>query len=137
MANTITSTTGATAPKTDVSTLSNPKGEMGKDAFLKLLTTQLSHQDPMNPVDDKEFMGTMAQFSALEQTTNVAKAIDKLAFSTQLSQSIGLIGHTVDYLRDDSTAGTGKVESVGVVGGAIKIRIGSDEIGPDAVGKVS
>ena len=45
---------------------------MGKDDFLKLFVAQLQHQDPMNPMEDSEFMGQMASFSTLEQITNMA-----------------------------------------------------------------
>ena len=59
-----------------------PKNEMGKDDFLKLLVGQLRHQDPMNPMEDKDFMGQMAQFSQLEQMTNVASTLrNERAFS--------------------------------------------------------
>ena len=51
-----------------------PNAILGKDDFLKLLVTQLQHQDPMNPMDDKDFMGQMAQFSSLEQITNMVSA---------------------------------------------------------------
>src|SRR5690554_352678 len=44
---------------------------MGKDAFLQLLVNQLRHQDPLSPVDDKEFLAQMAQFSSLEQMQNL------------------------------------------------------------------
>ncbi|MEN8906887.1 MAG: flagellar hook capping FlgD N-terminal domain-containing protein [Clostridiales bacterium] len=46
-------------------------GELGKDQFITLLITQLQHQDPLNPVDDKEFVSQMAQFTSLEQMQNL------------------------------------------------------------------
>ena len=47
---------------------------MGKDQFLKLFVAQLQHQDPMNPMQDSDFMGQMASFSTLEQVSNLAAA---------------------------------------------------------------
>ena len=50
------------------------RARLGKDQFLKLFVAQLQHQDPMNPMQDTEFMGQMASFSTLEQVTNLATA---------------------------------------------------------------
>ncbi|ETT85860.1 flagellar hook assembly protein FlgD [Viridibacillus sp. FSL R5-0477] len=61
---------------------------LGKDAFLQLLITQLQNQDPTNPMDDKEFIAQMAQFSSLEQMTNMTTALENL---TQLQQQSQLI----------------------------------------------
>ncbi|HHW47834.1 MAG TPA: flagellar hook capping protein [Clostridiaceae bacterium] len=63
-------------------------GELGKDAFLNLLITQLRYQNPLNPVDDKEFIAQMAQFSALEQMQNMSKGFAQL-------QAYSLIGKIV------------------------------------------
>ena len=51
--------------------------KMGKDEFLKLLSLQLQNQDPMNPMDQNKFAGELAQFSQLEQLTNMRASIDK------------------------------------------------------------
>ncbi|HOO11479.1 MAG TPA: flagellar hook capping FlgD N-terminal domain-containing protein [Bacillota bacterium] len=50
---------------------------MGKDAFLQLLVNQLRNQDPLNPVNDKEFLAQMAQFSTLEQMQNLNQSFEK------------------------------------------------------------
>ena len=53
--------------------------KLGKSEFLKLLIAQLSKQNPLNPVDDKEFIAQMAEFSALEQMQNVSAGMGKLS----------------------------------------------------------
>ena len=59
--------------------------ELGKDAFLKLLIAELANQDPLNPMDDREFIAQMAQFSTLEQMTNMTKTLEGLASAEQYS----------------------------------------------------
>jgi flagellar basal-body rod modification protein FlgD len=69
---------------------------LDKDDFLKLLLTQLSHQDPLQPMQDREFIAQMAQFSSLEQMTNLNKEFSRVASTIALSQAVSLIGKTVD-----------------------------------------
>lgn len=52
------------------------KNDLDKDAFLKLLTTQLSNQDPLSPMEDREFIAQLAQFSSLEQMTAMNKTLE-------------------------------------------------------------
>ncbi|KMK77221.1 flagellar hook assembly protein FlgD [Alkalihalobacillus pseudalcaliphilus] len=81
---------------------------LGKDDFLKLLIAQMQNQDPTNPMDDREFIAQMAQFSSLEQMTNMNQSIQYLA-DTQITQSLvthsELIGKNVQWMqlvdRDD------------------------------------
>jgi flagellar basal-body rod modification protein FlgD len=53
--------------------------ELGKTEFLKLLVTQLQNQDPMNPVDNQQFIAQLATFSSLEQLISINDGITKLA----------------------------------------------------------
>jgi flagellar basal-body rod modification protein FlgD len=53
--------------------------ELGRDAFLQLLTTQLAHQDPLQPQADTEFIAQLAQFSSLEQLTTMRATLDVIA----------------------------------------------------------
>lgn len=74
------------------------KSELGKEDFLKLLVTQLSHQDPLNPTDDKEFVAQLSQFSSLEQLTNISGGIDTMntGFTRQnMTAAVGFIGKAI------------------------------------------
>ena len=73
-------------------------GELGRDDFLNLLVTQLQHQDPLNPMDSTDFTAQLAQFSSLEQLSNMSGQLEEMAQSQAAfasSQAVGYIGHTV------------------------------------------
>ena len=129
-------TTGAPTASTQVE---NKKGaSLGKDDFLKLFVAQLQHQDPMNPMQDGEFMGQMASFSTLEQITNVATANELIAANLGMSQSLALLGKTVSYVDDQEATHTGVVEKVVTADGVAKLTIGGvDGIDPATVSEVT
>jgi flagellar basal-body rod modification protein FlgD len=85
-----------------------PSNELGKDEFLKILMTQLQNQDPTNPMEDREFISQLAQFSSLEQTMNMAKSISTLVESQMVSpivQYSHMIGKIVSYESFDKDTG--------------------------------
>ncbi|MDR2768411.1 MAG: flagellar hook assembly protein FlgD [Treponema sp.] len=74
-----------------------PRQNLGKDDFLQLLVTQLAHQDPMAPMEDKEFIAQMAQFSSLEQMKSMADGFAKLS---------GDFGRIADLVSGSAAAGS-------------------------------
>lgn len=65
------------------------KSELGKEDFLKLLVTQFKYQDPLNPMEDKEFIAQLAQFSALEQQMSTNEKMESLLSIQKQQQMIG------------------------------------------------
>ncbi|MBL3647173.1 flagellar hook assembly protein FlgD [Bacillus vallismortis] len=96
------------------STVSTNNSSLGKDEFLKILMAQVQNQDPLNPVDDKEFISQMATFSSLEQMVNLnttmAQFVEKQdPFTTYLDW----MGKEVSWTADGgATEKTGTVNSV-------------------------
>lgn len=89
--------------ETSKTSSSRNTGELGKDDFLNLLVTQLRYQDPLKPMDDKEFIAQMAQFSSLEQMQNLNSTFAS-------SQAFSLIGKRVT--ANIAESGTGDLQEV-------------------------
>ena len=70
-------------------TTREPNPDLDRQAFLNLLITQLRHQDPLNPMDDRDFIAQMAQFSALEQMQNLNATFER-------TQAFNMIGRAID-----------------------------------------
>ena len=100
----ITAEVHASVPGASPAPASNPAGQLGQNDFLKLMIAQLQAQDPLQPANTNEYVSELAQFTQVEQTTNLANA-------SELSSAVQLIGRTVNY-SGGGAGGTGKVESV-------------------------
>lgn len=114
-------------------------GDLGKDAFLKLLVTQLRYQDPTKPMDNEQFVAQMAQFSALETNQNLLKATEAQAFSAQVTQAVAVIGKTVTFADAASATGvsTGVVERVVVDDGKVQVKVGGKTVDVGAISEVA
>ena len=96
--------------------------QLGQDAFLQLLTTELSNQDPLNPMDDTQSVTQLAQFQALSSQNSLTDSFKQFQQNFLVTQSAGLIGHTVSVNATDPTTGntstlTGKIAGISVVNG--------------------
>lgn len=105
------SITGLESVTSAASPLSSPGSDfLGKDAFLYMFISQLKAQDPLNPMESTEFTAQLAQFSSLEQLSNVNTNLEYLQLyqaSINNSQAVGFIGKTISAFGN----------SVGVVDG--------------------
>ena len=118
----ISATSGTTGTTGNTSTTTVTKTtDLGKDDFLKLLVAQLQSQDPLNPMEDKEFISQMAQFTSLEQMKNVSNAV-------QITQATSYIGKQVTWDDEMGEQQTGIAKSVRIVSGEPKIVVGDQNI---------
>lgn len=90
---------------------------MGKDAFLQLLVTQLRYQDPLAPMDDKEFVAQMAQFSSLEQMQNLNGQMMRINAMSMLGQEVLITP------ENGGLPASGIVESVVTIKGSVQIGV--------------
>lgn len=124
----------ATATSSTTTTSKSSGSDLDKDAFLNLLVTQLQYQDPLNPMDDKEFIAQMAQFSALEQMQNMNTNLTK-------SQAYGMIGRTINALSYNEATNTytqvyGVVDYVTMKGSSPYLVVGEEEVAYSDVSEV-
>ncbi|MCQ1527997.1 flagellar hook capping FlgD N-terminal domain-containing protein [Lutispora saccharofermentans] len=107
---------------------------LNKDAFLNLLVTQLRYQNPLEPMDDKEFISQMAQFSSLEQAQNTNKI-------TKLNSAYNMVGKIITATISDETGNlkdiAGIVDSVRVKGNEAYLVVDSKEVPYESVNEVT
>ncbi|EIC22171.1 flagellar hook assembly protein FlgD [Thiorhodovibrio frisius] len=106
------------APTPQVNT--EQRGELGQEDFLKLLSVQLSTQDPMKPVENTDFIGQMAQFSTLTGIESLTQSFETLSQSLsqgQALQAATLVGHDVLIPAEFSQLAEG-----GTISGAIDLQ---------------
>ena len=122
------------------------KDELGKDAFLKILLTQLRCQNPLEPVKDQDFIAQMAQFSSLEQMQYMNKNLEDnlaamksmgelMAQGTNLGYAVGLIGREIEYAVETETR-TGTVTAIHMHAGTPKLLVGENEISMEMITKI-
>jgi flagellar basal-body rod modification protein FlgD len=132
-ATTTTKSTYAPVPNAPTPSAASADGGVDKDTFLKLMIAQVSHQDPMSPQDSSQWMSQMAQFTEVEQITNMATSSASAQKDSQMTSAVGLIGRDVSYKGDAGTV-TGTVQSVQVDSTGPTLTIdGVAGIAPDAI----
>lgn len=145
----VSGVTGATSVATTIT--DTTKNQMGRDTFLQLLVAQLSNQDPLNPVEDKEFISQLAQFSSLEQMQTMNSSLDTLnetgasgQVHSAFLQGVSLVGKNIEVPNPEYDGKnvmektiTGKVDSVDFRGTEPILRVGKQSFYLSSVLSVS
>lgn len=101
----------------------NPaSASLSMEDLLRVMLTELTYQDPLKPVENKDFMAQIAQFSSLDASRQLNDGLERLLLVQSLNQSVGLLGKTIDA----TTAGgavTGKVTSLSLATGEPQLTI--------------
>lgn len=110
---------------------SGQDNSLGKDEFLKILIAQIKNQDPMKPLEDKEFIAQMAQFTSVEQLMNMATELKELKNS--LGFTATLIGKSIEWetASVDGSAAIikhGVVDSISMKSGQSFVVVNGEEI---------
>ncbi len=87
------------------------KNELKKDDFLRLMLTQMKHQDPFDPVDNQQMLSQLAQFSSLEQMANINESISSGNSSQNFADATRLLGKSITYLERNNEGETSQATS--------------------------
>ncbi len=102
------------------------KNELDRAAFLRLLVTELTYQDPMDPVDNKEFIAQLAQFSTLEAVESMSKGFENVAAVSKWNWAVSLMGKTVSGVSEKGDT-SGVVNSIELSDGEINLLLDNGE----------
>lgn len=117
----VTGTTSTTGTSTTTTTSTNKNDSLGKDDFLKMLVTQLQNQDPLNPMEDTQFISQMAQFSSLEQMQNMSTAMET-------TKATGMVGSLVTWNDGTGQLLYGVATGVKIVNGQPQLMVGDTQV---------
>lgn len=113
----------ATAP---IANIANAASSLRLDDLLRVLLTELTHQNPFKPVENKDFMSQIAQFASLDSSQRLNQSIDQLLTLQAMSQSVGLIGRRVSARLDNGTTINGVVDMLELINGLPRLTIDSN-----------
>ncbi|MEO7065594.1 MAG: flagellar hook capping FlgD N-terminal domain-containing protein [Rhodanobacter sp.] len=101
---------GSVLNTTDASTTKS--SGINEQDFIKLFVSELQFQDPMQPLDNSQFLTQLAQFVSIEQQSEEVSGINNLLTLGSQGQPLGLLSHTVQVANQDGTSTSGKVTGI-------------------------
>ena len=108
--------------------------QLGRDQFMNLLVTQMRNQNPLDPINDAQFIAQLAQFSTLEGIEKLNSNFSDMLALQQLTQGATLVGKTVVYGRPGAAApAQGVVSGVTLQSGKLHLVVDSSLVPLDQV----
>jgi flagellar basal-body rod modification protein FlgD len=114
----------------------NGLASLNQDQFVQLLLAGLKNQDPMQPLDNQDFLAQLSQFANLQGIQSLNVNFGEMLKLQQLTNGASLIGKVVQYSTDAGDA-VGRVLSLSVRDGKVHLNVGSREISLDQVKAVA
>lgn len=123
--------TAASNASTASSATSTTRGLTGitPDDFLKMLITELQHQDPMNPTNSDQIMQQISEIRNIQATSDLTTSLNAVVLGQSLATAGSLIGRQIEGLASDGSQVTGAVSSVSIKNGTPEVNVGSQTLG--------
>lgn len=109
---------------------------LDKDDFLKLLMTQLQHQDPLSPMESADMMAQMAQLSTVEQITNMSSTMEKLSdalLGSKVEQGAGMLDKNIVAVNGEGQEVSGKITKVQFNDGVMELLVNGQSLQPNQI----
>jgi flagellar basal-body rod modification protein FlgD len=119
---------GAVLGSSDETNGVSQKGVNQQD-FIKLFVSELQYQDPMQPLDNSQFLLQLAQFEGIALAGQTKDGIDNLQTMNSTDQSVSLLNHTVDVTATDGSTTTGKVSAVEFTSSGVELSVTRSDTG--------
>jgi len=105
---------------------STASAKLSMEDLLRVMLTELTFQDPLKPVENKDFMAQIAQFSSLDATQRLNQNLEQLLALQSVNQSIGLLGKTVSATTDTGSI-TGQVVALSLQSGQPQLTVATTD----------
>lgn len=112
----------ATSIDSTSSVAGSARSSLSMQDLLRVMLTELTYQNPLKPVENKDFMTQIAQFSSLDASQRLNTNLEKLLSLQSVNQSVGLLGKTVSATTNTGSV-TGQVTALSLVSGDPQLTI--------------
>jgi flagellar basal-body rod modification protein FlgD len=118
----------STSSSSTTTSSSSSNSTLDRDAFLKLLVTELQNQDPLNPTDEKDSITQLAQFSSLEEMEKLNDSFTESTKNSQATQAFSMVGKWADYATSTGGTAIGRIDSVTLDDGVPSFSIDGESV---------